>query len=326
MISLNNFINRPYEYDELYWHLLIEFKLTYPTLCESYSFASEIYKVSEKILDIILKNLDKDKVEITDIKASFFNKLTIYLKQSKFLNGYTLADKQTKENVYITLELNKTSKPDKIDLLGTLEHELLHAYEGHHILAHNKSITKTYTKGGYNKIVDLYNNKNPDEELAKYMLYIFNPHEIRAYIHQTLTEIMTKKPNNAIEAWNLVSKTEYHQSLVIFYSNKDNIVKYLKDNHKIDICKGYREVYDNKDITDTQIKHKIIAYIDKGWKTYVNKMSKACVGRFEYKKDEQDELVKTFDNIMSEHINNRNELILDRGMNIHKIAKTLNIV
>lgn len=71
MISLNNYINRPYEYDELYWHMLIEFKLTYPTLCESYSFASEICNVSEKILDIILKNLDKDKVEITILKLHF---------------------------------------------------------------------------------------------------------------------------------------------------------------------------------------------------------------------------------------------------------------
>lgn len=272
-----NFIPNLYENDEFYWHLVLDFSKRY--INEAYSFVQEICALSPKIIKKIQNNLDKSLIEFTKLKASFFRELEIEIINKKDLsivvNGDADIDKSTKENLYITLELNKNDY-DKGELKDTIEHELVHLYQNFHHLKNNKSLRQTLDKRFYDNYTDIENLSDPKDQL-KLIIYLFDPDECTEKIQGMLAKIDGRKLTNPRKVFDIVSKEAYYKNMKYYYDNVDDL-----ENTIPGLANYYRDIFPKwKSLTRDQIISKLQKYIKKNWKSFQIKLSKACVGKCE---------------------------------------------
>lgn len=264
-----------YESDYLYWHLVLEYQKKY--MFEAYSFVKEICNLAPKIIDIINKNLDKKKLEIDDLNASFFKKLILTIDTESDLPMVGAdADlrKSDKNTAYVTLFINP-NEMDEEELRSTIEHELVHIYQNTHALEHGKSIQQSIDKRGYDTYTDF--TGNICEIRLKELLYYFDPDEISARIQGIISKVKPGELSNPKKVWDIVKDNETYKHMKFIYDIRNQLNIWIPG-----LAEWYRGMFPKwKSLTAEQIEKKIIDYVTKNWRIFINKLSKACVGKSE---------------------------------------------
>ena len=276
MISLAQYIEEYYN-SELYQHLEIEFNLM--TLNEGFGFSKEVHRVSKKIIEQIEKNIEKSSIKISDINCSFFKTIEITLinKNVDKSEGESYIKKCSKENVYFGIIFNKKHY-DYLELLSTIEHEVLHIYQNYNLLNKSTTLIKRLDKDNYRSYND-FKNVSSSLDIMKLVLYYTNKYEISAFIQQDLAILKKENPQNAKATYEIIKKTEYYNLLKMLNEFKENFSEYLEDFDEL-----YKQIVTNdRNLTKEQIKKKLKKRIDEAWKYYIVKISKSCTEFSEFK-------------------------------------------
>lgn len=274
-LDMSKIPSNTFENEEFYWHLILEYSRKY--IFESYSFVQEICKLSPKIIQKIQNNLDKNRIEFKKLNASFFKTLTIDLVQNnklhQIVNGDGDIDSSDKENIFIEIEFNKNDF-DKFELKDTIEHELVHLYQNYHHIKNNKSLRQQIDKRFYDSYTDIEDLSNPIDKL-KFIIYLFDPDECTSKIQGMLAKIDGRKLSNPKKVFELVSQEGYYKEMKKYYEAKDKLEEIIPG-----LPECYRIIFPKwKSLTREQILRKLEKYIYKNWKIFLNKLSKACVGK-----------------------------------------------
>lgn len=273
----NDFTPNEYEDEELYWHLVLEYSKKYVN--ESYSFVQEICKLSPAIVKKIISNIDEDEIEFDDLHASFFNVLKIKLIHkddiSEIVNGDADIDKSTKETALMTLDINKNDY-DEDELMDTIEHELVHIYQTINHQKNKKSLRASLDKRFYDDYTDIEDIDDPKDHL-KFIIYLFDKDECSAKIQGMLAKFSGRQLTNPRKVFNKVSKEGYYEHMKYYYDNVDSLETIIPG-----LANYYRDIFPKwKSLTREQILKKLHTYITKNWNRFLQKLSKACVGKCE---------------------------------------------